>query len=194
MASKGPHCNEWHSRRRRALLILYPEIKTILRNDRGKHNPFKNLVFVILAQMFCVLLLSELATAHGFAWTLGLCLLLSSTLGAWLMFLAQALIHDCSHQESMRKPAIFAAIVADMLYCDTGPCFALYYFKYHLMHHKVVGSYGDSCIPASTLVSRSKTVDFFNSWKISMAMHCWIVYNGIANHSEFSFIISPDPQ
>ena len=63
------------------------------------------------------------------------------------MFLAQKLVHDCSHQKSLRRPAIFAALVVDMQYCDSGPYFALYYFQYHLLHHKMVGSVSDSCIP-----------------------------------------------
>lgn len=147
MDSKNLLCHEWHSKRRRALLLLYPEIKTILKKDKNQYAPLKSLVLVILAQIFFATLLSGIGAAYGFAWAFGLCLVLSSTLGAWLMFLSQKLVHDCSHRETLRRPALFAALVVDMLYCDSGPCFALYYFKYHLLHHKMVGSRSDSCIP-----------------------------------------------
>lgn len=147
MDSKNLVCHAWHNKRRRALLLLYPEIKVILKKDKNQYTPLKSLVFVIFAQIFFATLLSGFSAAHGFVWAFVLCLLLSLTLGAWLMFLAQKLVHDCSHQETSRRPAIFAALVVDMLYCDGGPCFALYYFKYHLLHHKMVGSRSDSCIP-----------------------------------------------
>ena len=107
MDSKNLLCHEWHSKRRRALLLLYPEIKTILKKDKNQYAPLKSLVLVILAQIFFATLLSGIGAAYGFAWAFGLCLLLSSTLGAWLMFLSQKFVHDCSHQESQRRPALF---------------------------------------------------------------------------------------
>ena len=126
MDSKNLLCHVWHKKRRRALLLLYPEIRAILRKDKNQYTPLKVLFFVILAQIFFATLLSGFSAAYGFVWAFALCLLLSSALGAWLIFLAQKLVHDCSHRESLRRPAIFAALVVDMLYCDSGPCFALY--------------------------------------------------------------------
>lgn len=83
------------------------------------------------------------------------------------MFLSQKLVHDCSHRESLRRPASFAALVVDMLYCDSGPCFALYYFKYHLLHHKMVGSRSDSCISLRqnwAVVPKTLTYSFFGRY------------------------------
>ena len=52
MDSKNLLCHEWHSKRRRALLLLYPEIKAILKKDKNQYAPLKSLVLVILAQIF----------------------------------------------------------------------------------------------------------------------------------------------
>ena len=140
-------CYEWHNQRRRALLLLYPKIKVFLKQGKNRYNPTKILVVTITFQVFLTALIANASTNYDPGLAFGLCILLASTLGAWLMFWSQALIHHCSHRTPIKSFAYCAALVADMLYCESGPCFALYFFRYHMQHHIAVGSKSDTCIP-----------------------------------------------
>ena len=139
-------CHEWHNQRRCVLLLLHPKIKIILKHSKNRSTPLKNLLGSVTIQILLTALMINVGTKYYPFLALGICILLASTLGAWLMFWSQALIHQCSHQRSFEAHAYFAALVADMLFCESGPCFALYFFKYHMQHHIAVGSKSDTCI------------------------------------------------
>ena len=127
--------------------FLHPKIKVILKHGKNKYTPLKNLLCAITAQVFLTAIMINASTYYGPGLAFGICILLASTLGAWLMFWSQALIHHCSHKLTLKPSAYFAALTADMLFCESGPCFALYFFKYHMRHHIAVGSKSDTCIP-----------------------------------------------
>lgn len=129
--------NGWHAKRRRMILGAHPEIRNLTSLPADFYFILTSaLLLVHLGVGATIAVYSYTDTAWFWA------IVLAATIGALFTFALQQLTHEISHVKRNRRQML-PALLADFVVGSSGPCYAGYYFKWHIPHHTNTGNEDD---------------------------------------------------
>ena len=135
------HGNEWHARRRQAILQAHPEVAELM-----GHNPLTPLVGLFASVLHASVCLWVCQSERPLAWALAL----GYTVGAWCKMMHFAVCHEVCHQTagSLVKPRFAQMLSFTLLTLPSIGGETQHYYAYqHIGHHGHLGALPQ---PAST--------------------------------------------